>query len=137
MSVSASAADKGKSSEWYGMKFVGDNVDKKVKPRYMRSDHQSTDLHYFHMYATQDHVDFSNASEEPPSINPDPVLNELLPSADDREAVLFNFVVLIIRQLTQYMPFFERHFSDVVVDHIPHDHQAEMEQISEVVNLIH
>ena len=84
-----------------------------------------------------DRVDFSNASEEPPSINPDPVLNELLPSADDREAMLSNFVVLIIRQLTQYMPFFERHFSDVVVDHIPHDHQAEMEQISEVVNLIH
>ena len=56
------------SSQWFGYKVVGDNVDKKVKPRHMRSDNQSKDLHYFHLYAAKDRIDFSEASEEPPSL---------------------------------------------------------------------
>ena len=46
------------SPQWCGFNLVGDNVDKKVKPRHMRSDNQSKDLHYFHLYALRDRVDF-------------------------------------------------------------------------------
>ena len=108
-------------------------MDSKVKPRHMRSDRQSTDLHYFHLYATRDRVDLSDASNEPPSINPDPILSDLLPSDIDVEAMMSNFGILVARNLIQYMSFFKKHFSDVVVHHIPHDHESEMEKVSEVV----
>ena len=120
-------------NQWCGMKIVGDNVDSRVKPRHMRSDHQSTDLHYFHVYATKDRINLSQFSEQPPSLNPDPVLSQLLPTADDMKAMLENLGVLVSRQLTEYIPFFRKHFSDVVVQSISHAHDKEMEQISEVV----
>lgn len=77
----------------------------------MRSDHQSLDLHYFHMFATKDRVHLQSASEEPPCTNPNPDLNVLLPSDSDREAMLSNFGIFVARKLVQYMPFFEGHFS--------------------------
>ena len=41
-------------------RICGDNIDKSVKHRYMRSDFQvSSSLHYFHSYATADRIDFS------------------------------------------------------------------------------
>ena len=63
----------------FGYTIVGDNYDTGVKPRYMRSDNQAKDLHYFHLYAVRDRVDLSGTSEEPPSLNPDINLSELLP----------------------------------------------------------
>ena len=56
--------------EWFGYKFLGDNVDGKVIPRFMRSDNRSKGFHYFHQYAVRDRVDMSHLSEEPPSIDP-------------------------------------------------------------------
>ena len=32
--------------EWTGFKIVGDNIDKTVHPRHMRSDRQTISLHY-------------------------------------------------------------------------------------------
>ena len=104
-------------SQWYGFKIVGDNVDSKIMSRYMRSDCQSSDLHYRHLYATRDRLDLSGASEEPLSVNPDPLRSEQLSSEDDREAMLSNFGVLVARTLVQYMPFLKEHFSDAVVEH--------------------
>ena len=124
------------SSQWFGYKVVGDNVDKKVKPRHMRSDNQSKDLHYFHLYAAKDRIDFSEASEEPPSLNPDAILSELLPTADDIKDITSNFGVLISRKLIQYFPYFEKHFSDIVTQHIPHAHEEEMKKVSKVVSVI-
>ena len=129
-----SAKSDSSLSRWFGYKVVGDNVDKKLKPRYMRSDNQSKDLHYFHLYALRDRVDFSRASEDPPNLNPDPVLAELIPTDDDIKEITSNFGVLISRQLIQYFPYFKKYFSDIVQRHIPHAHEAEMEQISEVVS---
>lgn len=129
----AAGVEKDVLSQWYSCKFVGDNVDSKIKLRHMQSDRQSTDLHYFHLYATRDRVDSSDASNELPSINPDPILSNLLPSDSDVEALMSNFGILVSRNLVQYMPFFKEHFSDVIVHHIPHDHESEMEKVSEVV----
>ena len=86
------------------------------------------------MYATRDRVNLSDASNEPPSINPNPVLSDLLPSDSDVKAMMSNFAIIVSRNLTQYMPFFKRHFSDVVVHHIHHERDSEMEKVSEVVS---
>ncbi len=40
-------------------KIVGDNIDKTIRPREMRSDHQTRSLHYFHSYAVRDRIDIS------------------------------------------------------------------------------
>ena len=135
-SGTGSATNNNSSNQWFGYVVIGDNVDKKVKPRHMRSDNQSTDLHYFHLYAAKDRIDLSGASEEPPSLNPDAVLSELLPTDEDIEEIKSNFGVLIARQLIQYFPYFEKHFSDVVIQHISHAHEAEMKEASEVVSVI-
>ena len=131
----AESANNGSSSKpWQGFVVVGDNVDKKVKPRYMTSDNQSKDLHYFHLYALKDRIDLSEASEDPLNLNPDAVLATLIPTDDDIKEMISNFRVLIARQLIQHFPYFQQHFSDVVEEHIPHPHQAEMKEISEVVS---
>jgi hypothetical protein len=130
----ASANNGTSSPQWYGYKVVGDNVDKKVKPRYMRSDNQSKDLHYFHLYALRDPIDHSEALEDPLNLNPDAALATLIPTSDDIKKMMSNFGVLIARQLIQYFPYFQRHFSDVAQQHIPHPHQAEMKEVSEVVS---
>ena len=33
-----------------GYRICGDNIDKTVRPRYMRSDKKNVSLHYFHSY---------------------------------------------------------------------------------------
>ena len=48
-------------------RLCGDNIDKTVKPRYMRSDtHKTESIHYFHSYAAANRVDFSDLSERTP-----------------------------------------------------------------------
>ena len=46
-----------------GYKLVGDNLDKGVKTRYMRSDdaegYRNKSLHYFHSFAIQNRIDLS------------------------------------------------------------------------------
>ncbi len=42
-----------------GYKIVFDNIDKNVKPRYMRSDSQIKSLHYVQSYAVRNRIDFS------------------------------------------------------------------------------
>ena len=72
-------------------RICGDNIDKSVKHRYMRSDFQgSSSLHYFHSYATADRIDFSKLSDKSP---PAKQLGNhaeafiLLPSLEDEEAL--------------------------------------------------
>ena len=122
-------------NNWVGFKIVGDNVDKTVKPRDMRSDRQARSLHYFHLYAVRDRIDASHLSEEPRLVEPDAPVEELLPTVEDEHMMLANFEVLIGRTLVQHMPFFYRGFSDVVVQHIPHRFSEEMSQKSDVVSL--
>ena len=50
-------------------KLVGDNIDKKVVPREMRSDYQARSLHYFHTYAVRDRVNLTDVSDQAPHID--------------------------------------------------------------------
>lgn len=93
-------------------KLVGDSIDKNVRPREMRSDHQTQSLHYFHTYAVRDRIDlsdFSNSSHLPDisSIQ----LTQLLPSEADIKAIYDNFSILVGRVLKKYIPFFASYMS--------------------------
>ena len=114
------SAESESDNEWFGYKFIGDNIDGKIKPRFMRSDNQSKEFHYFHQYMLRDRIDCSHLSEAPPSIDPDAPLNQSIPTVEDDEALLVNFRLLVIRDLVKHMPFFAKNFSDIVVYHIPH-----------------
>ena len=85
------------STLWFGYKFVGDNLDRNIKPSFQRQEsHTGQSLHYFHGYAVQDRVDlscYSNAN--PPCTTPDP--SAILPSAADFSALKDELDVLISR----------------------------------------
>ena len=83
-------------SGWVGFKFVGDNIDKNVKPRFQRYENKGQSLHYFHGYAVRDRVDVSKLSDERPSpTTPDPSV--FLPSPSDLFTLKEEFNVLISR----------------------------------------
>ncbi len=116
-------------------KLVGDNLDKNVRPRDMRSDYQGRSLHYFHTYAVRDRVDLTNVSDV--QISPDLSaidLTSLLPTAADRGELENNFAVLIARVLRKHMPFFAK-FGKGVERHIQHEFAHEMSLKSEVVRI--
>ena len=127
------AADVHPDIEWFGYKFLGDNVDGKIRPRFMRSDNQSKEFHYFHQYAVRDRVDTSHFSEEPPSVDPNAALHKLIPTAEDDAAMLTNFSTLVTREIVQRMPFFAKAFP-VTVSHISHTYSKEMARKSEIVS---
>ena len=47
-------------------KLVGDNIDKNIRPREMRSDHQTKSLHYFHTYGVRDRVRYIRIQQQNP-----------------------------------------------------------------------
>ena len=55
-------------------RLCGDNIDKVVRQRFMRSDSTQPDsIHYFHSYAVRDRVDFTYLSE----VEPTPITSTL------------------------------------------------------------
>ena len=58
--------------EWCGFKFVGDNIDKNIRPSFHRLQHQTKSLRHFHRYTVKDRVDLSglpDADGSPSSID--------------------------------------------------------------------
>ncbi len=55
-------------SDWFGFKFVGDNIDKNIKPSFQRQEIQTQSLHHFHGYAIRDRVNMATMSDDPRSI---------------------------------------------------------------------
>ena len=116
-------------------KLVGDNIDKNVRPRQMRTDYQTRSLHYFHTYAVCDRVDMSQFSNDKPITDmADIDLRELLPTQADEDTLRENFAVLVARTLAKYMPFFAK-FCKGLERHIHHAFSHEMAQKSEVVSV--
>ena len=84
----------------------GDNIDKNVRPREMRTDCQTRTLHYFHTYDRVNMSQFSN--DKPITDMADIDLRELLPTQADEDTLRENFAVLVARTLAKYMPFFAK-----------------------------
>lgn len=124
-------------SLWFGLKILGDNLDKTVRPRDMRSNHQSQSLHYFNLCAVRDRIDFSVFSGESSTIDLSKLdMSVFLPSTADMDALRSNFTILISRILCQYFPsLFE--YSSSVAQHIKHKYSQEMSSKSHVVSLLH
>ena len=117
-----------------GVKIVGDNIDKNVKPRFMRSDHQGKSLHYFHCYAVQDRFDLS-MPEDYPDIPAKPKPEDLLPSESDTSTMKAYFAIHVARTLCKYMPYFTEDFSDVIPEHLEHAMSSQMSLKSDVVSV--
>ena len=83
-------------SRWFGYKFVGDNIDKNVKPSLQRHELRGYSLHHFHGYAVRDRVNFSRLSNKPPPFcTPDPSV--LIPSPSDVMSLRKEFEILLAR----------------------------------------
>ena len=82
-------------SVWQGFKIIGDNVDKNVKPSFMRINTSTLSLHYFHSYAVLDRVDLSGIPDIQPPGTCD--LLALLPSSGDVDMLKQQFSILISR----------------------------------------
>ena len=100
-------------------RLCGDNVDKSIKHRYMRSDTSGnvSDIHYFHSYAVKNRIStngLSEASPATPTLDAKQVAVSLLPSADDDSTISKNFVTLVSRVLVDHLPFFKYSFDHAV-----------------------
>ena len=115
-------------------KIVGDNIDKTVVPRDMRSDYQTRSLHYFHSYAVRDrvNVDGLNETMSCPDIGAID-LNLLLPTPQDEREILKNMSILVARILKKHIPFFKK-LGKGIEKHIPHQYSEEMSGKSNVVS---
>ena len=123
-----------KRSSWSGFKLVGDNIDKTVKPRDMRLSHQSSSLHYFHVYAVKDRVDFFFFFCNVDLIDRTTIDTTLfLPSAEDTSVLFANFKELIGRVLSRDILHDEDLFS-LTKGHIEHKYSEQMSKKSEVVS---
>ena len=79
--------------EWL-QAIVGDNVDKTVKPRDMRLSHKSSSLHYFHVYAVNDRIDFEGLNYNATLIDTTKIDTTLfLPTPEDTSVLIANFVI--------------------------------------------
>ena len=84
------------AGDHFGYKFVGDNVDKNVRPSRERAEMKPQSLHYFHSFAVKDRVPIDGLSDKTPEIGiPDPV--RFLPSTDDIDCIKQDLCILISR----------------------------------------
>ena len=116
-----------------GYILVGDNLDKHIKPRDMRIDHQSKSIHYFHSYAALNRIDVSGASIKEPQVDLEQLpLSTFLPSTSDCVALKENYTVLVARIITKEIPFLHS-FKKCVPQHIEHRYSEKMKQKSVTV----
>ena len=115
-------------------KLVFDNIDKTVKPRYMRMNAQNKSLHYVQLYAVKDRVNLSQLSQTFPSIC-EVALDTILPSDEDNASLMENMSILIARVIVNRIPFFNNDFKKLVPNHIQHKYSKEMCNKSEVVSV--
>ena len=120
-----------------GFRFCGDNLDKNVHRRHLRSDKRNQSLHYFHLYAVENRIDVSELSDVSPNISEITDINtatiSLLPKRGDDKIIRENIAVLISRVLYHYFDFFNLSFDGVIDWHIGHKHYTEMSCKSVVV----
>ena len=124
------------------VKFIGDNVSKKVGVRDIRSDHQSHLKQMYSILVVKGRVPNPPTSKQP--FKPPPLTSlscsTFLPSKDDITAIKDHLTILVSRILVRYVKAL-RCFGRIVPKHIRHDHSdsdkmAEKSHIS-VIDILH
>ena len=95
-------------------------------------------IHYFHIYAVADRIDFSHLSKSvipTQQCDPEQVALSLLPSPEDDLAIRENICVLMSRVLFDNVAFFNLSFDGVINWHIEHEYYKEMSTKSDVVSV--
>lgn len=116
-------------------KFVGDNVDKKVGVRDMRSDHQGSLVHMYSMLAVRSRLPPVSLSQNGVVANlRDLTFDKFLPSDDDLQKTKRNLVVLVSRVLTHYIEALKP-LSKAIPGHILHQYSEQMSKKSHVAVL--
>jgi len=126
-----------------GYRLCGDNIDKSVHRRHLRIDRQNLSLHYFHTYAVENRIDFTELSDENReglyvNLSIDDkhsMAAALLPTPQDDQVMKHNISILISRVLATHLKFFKLSFADLIEWHITHKHYSEMSSRSCVVSL--
>ena len=101
-----------------GYKIVIDNIDKDVKPRYMRVDSQMKSLHFVQIYSVKDRIDFSSLSDSTKA--GELCLYDILPNTKDYQELKDSFTILVARVMTDNLSFFSENFKGLVQRHVPH-----------------
>lgn len=115
-------------------KIVGDNIDKEIRPRHMRSDYQTRSLHYFHAYALRDRLNLDSYDDNASAPDQSSIdLETLLPSPNDMRDIRHNMALLIARTLKKYVPYFAK-YAKGLERHITHEFSDEMARSSVVVS---
>ncbi|PFX13265.1 hypothetical protein AWC38_SpisGene22668 [Stylophora pistillata] len=116
--------------------ILGDNLDKFVRPKHMSSNNQNKSIHWFAMNAVQDRATMKSTDIKQQQQRP--ILSvensEFLPSTEDNNQLLQNFILLVARILVKRVPDFQC-LKRTVVKHIPHEFSNEMKRKSVQVPL--
>ena len=116
--------------------IIGDNWDKNIRPRDMRSKNQVKSLHLFHVIAVVSHIKTLHLNDTQSTGNVrDIPIADFLPSIKDCTAICDNYVVIIARVITENI----KHFSslhDCVPMHIHHEYSAKMSLKTAVVSAV-
>ena len=123
-------------TEWLSkgldIKFVGDNVDKKVGVRDLRSDHRGEMAHMYSMLVVKSRVSSSNFSIDGSSGDlMECSASHFLPSRQDLAAIKGNLIVLVSRVLCKYITALKP-LTSAVTKHIIHNYSTEMSFKSDV-----
>ena len=114
--------------------IVLDNLDLKVLAADMTSDNQNKDYHWCNHNAHLDRVTPLHLENDVPTANLQELPNSaILPSLDDQNSLLSDFVVLVGRVIVENLPAFSI-FKDVVPLHIKHKYSAELKKKTETVS---
>ena len=132
-----SQESEGMSEDVTSFVIVGDNLDKDFRPRHMTLDRQVRPEHMFHYFGVKNRVVSRHPlSDNTPTCHLDDLgPGDFLPSVNDSLQLRENYVTLICRMALQKFPFFKKFFSDVVPQHIPHQHSKAMATKSQVVSI--
>ena len=113
----------------------GDNIDKTVRARDMRVDHQNQSLHYFNSFAVKDRIPkVDNPVELDHQTVDSAPLSKFLPTVNDCNDIRDGYITLMSRVLVEHLAFLAP-FKQCVPQHIIHTYSQEMSKKSEMVGL--
>lgn len=118
-----------------GYRLVGDNVDIMIRPRQSSISNASRDLHYFNVMAVKNRISGNNLSSHKSNEQVKPVdCSLLLPSIEDHQRLLSNWIVLVGKVISKYVPAL-RWMRLYLPEHIKHEYSSITKKKSDIVSI--